>query len=271
MRIAVAGGTGTVGRHLTDLARSAGLEPVVIGRSTGIDLLTGAGLPAALAGVDAVIDVVNTPTLSAKASRRFFGTTTTTLLNAEADAGVRHHLALSIVNAATVSAGYYAGKALQEERVMRGAVPWTLLRATQFHEFAAQTLAEAQGEPWRWCPSCAPSPLRRVRLPRASSVSFSDRRAASPPPSPGRARRPWATWCVATPGPHGRARSSCRSGCRAGWAGRCVTVACCRHPAPNMARSLFRSGSRPTSGRPRPSDRVHCPVQLPRDIWDSIR
>lgn len=140
MRIAVAGGTGIVGRHLTDLATRAGLEPVVIARSTGIDLLTGAGLPAALDGVDAVIDVVNAPALSAKASRRFFGTTTATLLNAEADAGVRHHLALSIVNAATVSAGYYAGKALQEDRVMRGAVPWTLLRATQFHEFAAQTL-----------------------------------------------------------------------------------------------------------------------------------
>lgn len=143
MKIGVAGGTGTVGRHVTALARQNGHEPVVIGRSTGVDLLTGAGLSAALEGVDAVIDVVNTSTLSARASKKFFGTTTAILLKAEADAGVRHHVALSIVNAATVSAGYYAGKSLQEERVKRAPVPWTLLRATQFHEFAAQTLGRA--------------------------------------------------------------------------------------------------------------------------------
>lgn len=143
MKIAVAGGTGTVGRHVTDLVRHYGHDPVVIGRSAGVDLLTGTGLPAALDGVDAVIDVVNTSTLSGKAAKAFFGTTTATLLAAEAAAGVRHHLALSIVNAATVSAGYYAGKALQEEEVRRGAVPWTILRATQFHEFAAQTLTRS--------------------------------------------------------------------------------------------------------------------------------
>ncbi|MGY4858338.1 SDR family oxidoreductase [Cryobacterium sp. AP23] len=143
MKIAVAGGTGTVGRHVADLVRHYGHELVVIGRSAGIDLLTGKGLSAALDGVDSVIDVVNTPTLSAQASKKFFGTTTSTLLGAEADAGVRHHVTLSIVNAATIAAGYYAGKALQEERVKRGAVPWTILRATQFHEFAAQTLGRA--------------------------------------------------------------------------------------------------------------------------------
>ena len=143
MRIAIAGGTGTVGRHVTELVGRHGHEPVVLARSTGFDLLTGAGLSEALDGVDRVIDVVNTSTLSARASTRFFGTTTANLLRAEADAGVRHHVSLSIVNASTVSAGYYAGKARQEETVKRGAVPWTVLRATQFHEFAAQTLGRA--------------------------------------------------------------------------------------------------------------------------------
>ena len=142
MRIGVAGGTGTVGRHVTDLVRQHGHEPVVLCRSTGVDLLTGAGLSAALQGVDGVVDVANTSALSAKASKAFFGTSTATLLGAEADAGVRHHVTLSIVNAAKVAAGYYAGKSLQEERVTRGAVPWTILRATQFHEFAAQTLGQ---------------------------------------------------------------------------------------------------------------------------------
>ncbi|MCU1447402.1 MAG: 3-beta hydroxysteroid dehydrogenase [Cryobacterium sp.] len=140
MKIGVAEGTGTVGRHITDRIRQHGHEPVVLSWSTGVDLLTGDGLAAALDGVDGVIDVVNTAALSARASKRFFGTNTATLLTAEAAAGVRHHVALSIVNAARVAAGYYAGKALQEDRVERGPVPWTILRSTQFHEFAAQTL-----------------------------------------------------------------------------------------------------------------------------------
>jgi uncharacterized protein YbjT (DUF2867 family) len=140
VKIGVAGGTDAVGRHVTDLVRQNGHEPVVLGGSTGPDLLTGAGLVAALEGVSGVVDVVNTSTMSAKAAKRFFGTTTATLLGAEADAGVRHHVALSVVNASTVAAGYYAGKALQEETVRRSAVPWTILRATQVHEVAAQTL-----------------------------------------------------------------------------------------------------------------------------------
>jgi uncharacterized protein YbjT (DUF2867 family) len=141
VRIGVAGGTGTVGHHVTDLVRERGHDAVVLTRSTGLDLLTGTGLAAALDGVDGVVDVANTATLSAKASKRFFGGTTATLLNAEADAGVPHHVALSVVNSGRVAAGYYAGKALQEEKVAHGAVPWSILRSTQFHEFAAQTLA----------------------------------------------------------------------------------------------------------------------------------
>jgi len=140
VKIAVAGGTGTVGRHVTELVRRLGHENVVLARSTGFDLQTGAGLPAALAGVDAVIDVVSISTLSAAASSRFFGATTTNLLREGAAAGVRHHVSLSIVNASRVSAGYYAGKTVQEDTVAAGVVPWTILRATQFHEFAAQTL-----------------------------------------------------------------------------------------------------------------------------------
>ena len=140
MKIAVAGGTGTVGRHVTELVGRGGHESVVLTRSTGLDLRTGTGLVDALAGVDAVIDVVGIATLSAAASSRFFAATTANLLRAEEGAGVRHHVALSIVNASRVSAGYYAGKTVQEDTVTAGAVPWTLLRATQFHEFASQTL-----------------------------------------------------------------------------------------------------------------------------------
>lgn len=136
MRFAVAGGTGTVGRHVVDLARGNGHEVRVLSRSQGVDLTSGSGLD--LAGVDVVVDVASVQTQSAKQSKEFFGTVTRNLLAAEAKAGVGHHLALSIVGIDRAPAGYYAGKMLQEELVAAGAVPWTILRATQFHEFAQQ-------------------------------------------------------------------------------------------------------------------------------------
>ncbi|WP_229053037.1 SDR family oxidoreductase [Aeromicrobium sp. Leaf350] len=138
MKIAVAGGTGAVGAHVVELAREAGHEVVVLSRGTGVDLVEGTGLAAALAGVEAVVDVASTFTLDAEESRAFFGTTTRRLLEAEAAAGTCHHLALSIVGIDDAPHGYYAGKVLQEELVAAGPGPWTVLRATQFHEFAGQ-------------------------------------------------------------------------------------------------------------------------------------
>ncbi len=138
MRIAVAGGTGAVGTHVVELAREAGHDVVVLSRGTGVDLTTGAGLAESLVGVEAVVDVASTFTLDADESRTFFGETTRRLLEAEAAAGTGHHLALSIVGIDRAPHGYYAGKVLQEELVAAGPVPWTVLRATQFHEFAGQ-------------------------------------------------------------------------------------------------------------------------------------
>ncbi|WP_345752177.1 SDR family oxidoreductase [Microbacterium rhizophilus] len=137
-RIAVAGGTGTVGRHVIRAAQRAGHETVTITRSTGIDLITGVGLAAALEGVDVVIDVSSIATLSTRASISFFDTVTRNLLAAERAAGVGHHVALSIVGAAKSTSGYYAGKAAQERLLMASGDRWSILRATQFHEFAAQ-------------------------------------------------------------------------------------------------------------------------------------
>lgn len=138
MKIAVAGGTGAVGRHVVDVARETGHQPVVLTRSTGVDLVTGEGLADVLSGVDAVIDVASVRTVSDAASRAFFGAVTRNLLAAETAAGVRHHVALSIVGVDEAPHSYYAGKVLQEQLIEAGPVPWTILRATQFHEFAAQ-------------------------------------------------------------------------------------------------------------------------------------
>lgn len=136
MRIAVAGGTGVVGAHVVRLAREAGHEVSVLARSRGVDVVTGEGLD--LAGVDAVIDVTGPSTASAEKSQAFFETVARRLREAEREAGVRHHIALSIVGAAHAPHGYYAGKALQERLVASGDVPWSILRATQFFEFALQ-------------------------------------------------------------------------------------------------------------------------------------
>lgn len=134
-KLAVAGGTGLIGRMVVDAARAAGWQPVVLARSTGTDLVTGAGLDVALAGVDTVIDVSNIVTLNQRRAVAFFGTAAENLLRAEERAGVRHHLGLSIVGIDRVDTGYYAGKRRQEEVVTGGSVPWTILRSTQFHEF----------------------------------------------------------------------------------------------------------------------------------------
>lgn len=142
MRVAVAGGTGVVGRHVVAALAATGHDPVVLARSTGVDLLAGGtGVASALEGCAAVVDVTSVVTTSGTASTRFFGTITANLLAAGRQARIPHHIALSIIGAADNPAGYYAGKAEQERLLRASGDGWTILRATQFHEFAAQIAA----------------------------------------------------------------------------------------------------------------------------------
>src|SRR5690606_34015377 len=113
------------------VALERGHDILVLSRSEGVDLVSGSGVD--LTDVDAVIDASGP---SGGDSRLFFEAATNTLLSAGAAAGVKHHVALSIVGAAKHPHGYYAGKALQEQLVERGRVPWTVVRTTQFFEFA---------------------------------------------------------------------------------------------------------------------------------------
>ncbi|MFD1713434.1 SDR family oxidoreductase [Amnibacterium flavum] len=164
MKIAVAGGTGAVGRHVVDVVRERGHEPVVLARSTGADLITGSGLADRLDGVSSVVDVTSIAAQSGATSTRFFERVTENLLAAERRAGVGHHLALSIVGSDLAPHGYYAGKAAQERAVEQGAVPWTILRATQFHEFAPQILGRMRTGPLALIPvmRCQPVAAREV-------------------------------------------------------------------------------------------------------------
>ena len=157
--MAVAGGTGVVGRKVVGALREQGVEVRVLSRATGVDLVTGVGLDRALDGVTAVVDVANTSTTNARRSLAFFEATTTNLLRAARRAGVDHHLALSIVGIDRVDLGYYAGKRRQEQLVRAGEVPWTILRATQFHEFPAQVLSVTRKGPVAVVPRMRSQPV----------------------------------------------------------------------------------------------------------------
>jgi uncharacterized protein YbjT (DUF2867 family) len=145
MRVAVAGGTGLTGRHVVAGLTAAGHDPVVLARSEGVDLVAGTGLDEALASVSTVIDVSDLKTTRRRASAAFFTAASQNLLAAGQRAGVRHHVALSIVGIDRVDFGYYEGKRRQEELVLAGPVPGSVLRATQFHEFAGQFLDRTPG------------------------------------------------------------------------------------------------------------------------------
>ena len=152
MRIAVAGGTGVVGSHVVDALRAEGNDAVVLSRRTGVDLTAGAGLDAALDGVDAVIDTANVTTVSAGVATRFFEAATGNLVAAAARARVAHVVLLSIVGIDRIPHDYLAGKLAQERVVETGTVPWTILRATQFHEFAGQVFERAKVGPLHVAP-----------------------------------------------------------------------------------------------------------------------
>ncbi len=138
MRIAVAGASGHIGALTVSALEGRGHEVVRISRSLGMDCLTGEGLDEALEGVEATVDVTNTTATDRAEAVAFFGGVARNLLAAEHHAGVRHHVLLSIVGLDRVEGNaHYAGKREQERLVAAGPVPWTIVPATQFHDFAA--------------------------------------------------------------------------------------------------------------------------------------
>ncbi|GIF66524.1 LysR family transcriptional regulator [Asanoa ishikariensis] len=141
MRVAVIGGTGLVGRQTVAALEARGHDPVVVSRSTGVDVITGDGLEAALDGVGAVIDVISFESADRAEAESFFATETENLQAAEQRAGVGHHVLLSIVGVDNVEGNaHYAGKRIQQAMVSDGATPWTIVAATEFFDFAAMVV-----------------------------------------------------------------------------------------------------------------------------------
>lgn len=147
-----------MGRAVVAEAERRGHEVAVLARSKGVDLTSSIGLEEHLAGVDSVVDVTSVLTTSAAKSSDFFRRVTTNLLVAGGRAGVRHHVALSIIGAAEIDAGYYAGKAAQEETVLAHPTG-TIVRAAQFHDFGLQTLPRTRLGPLVLVPTIRSQPV----------------------------------------------------------------------------------------------------------------
>jgi uncharacterized protein YbjT (DUF2867 family) len=146
VKIVVIGGTGRLGEKVVHRLVAQGHDPVPASPTTGVDIITGEGLADAMVGADVVVDVANAPVWDDDAVREFFTASTRNLLAAERDAGVGHHLAVTIVGADRApDSGYLSAKVAQEAEIEAGAIPYTILRATPFFEFLAE-IAETGAE-----------------------------------------------------------------------------------------------------------------------------
>ncbi|GGN48066.1 LysR family transcriptional regulator [Streptomyces albiflavescens] len=154
MKVVVIGGTGLIGSKLVGKLNDHGHEAVAAAPNTGVNTLTGEGLAEVLEGASVVVDVSNSPSFEDQAVMDFFRTSTTNLLKAEAEAGVQHHVALSVVGTERLQeSGYFRAKQAQEELIKASGIPYSIVHATQFFEFMKGIAAEAtKGDTVRLAP-----------------------------------------------------------------------------------------------------------------------
>jgi uncharacterized protein YbjT (DUF2867 family) len=162
MKVVVIGGSGLIGTKVVNNLRAAGHDVLAASPSSGVNAITGEGLREAVAGAQVVVDVANAPSWEDKAVLEFFETSGRNLLAAEAEAGVRHHVALSVVGTdRLLASGYFRGKMAQENLIKAASIPYTIIRATQFFEFVggiAQSSSNGQS----------------IRNPRLGKTKFGD-------------------------------------------------------------------------------------------------
>jgi uncharacterized protein YbjT (DUF2867 family) len=155
MKIVIIGGTGLIGTKLASKLRQKGHDVSPAAPSTGVNTITGEGLDKAVSGADIVVDVANSPSFEDSAAMNFFKTSGRNLLAAEAKAGVRHHVALSIVGTDRLpECGYFLAKLAQENLIKASTIPYSILRATQFFEFVGGIVdSSADGQTIRLSPA----------------------------------------------------------------------------------------------------------------------
>ncbi|MGG3312282.1 SDR family oxidoreductase [Paenibacillus lautus] len=163
MKIVVIGGSGLIGKKLVNNLRQLGHETLAASPSLGISTITGEGLAEALKGADIVVDVANSPNFEDQAVLEFFETSGRNLLAAEAAAEVKHHVALSVVGTDRLpDSGYLRAKVAQEKLIRGAAIPYTIVRATQFFEFAGAIAYTATEEETVRLPSGLVQPIAAV-------------------------------------------------------------------------------------------------------------
>jgi uncharacterized protein YbjT (DUF2867 family) len=195
-KIAVAGVTGRVGRHVVDVLEEQGRDVVAISRSAGIDVVTGEGLAEALRDVDSLVDATSGASPEQQAATDFFTAATRNMQELGARAGVRRIVVVSIIGTDRFTVGYGAAKQAHERAMLAGPTPATIVRAAQFHEFVAQLMD--------WADRTARSTYRRC-APSWSPPTPSPRRSPTSPPGAGRGQRAGPTECRSSRSP-GRAR-----------------------------------------------------------------
>ena len=155
MKIVVIGGSGLIGSNVVNRLRQKGHEVVAASPNSGVNTLTGEGVVAAVKGAQVVVDVANSPSFEDKAVMEFFQTSARNLAVAAAAAGVKHHVALSVVGADRLpESGYLRAKLVQEELIKASGIPYTILRSTQFFEFIGRIAdSAAEGDVIRLSPA----------------------------------------------------------------------------------------------------------------------
>ncbi|MEY9587591.1 uncharacterized protein YbjT (DUF2867 family) [Sinorhizobium fredii] len=169
MKIVIIGGTGLIGSKTVDRLRKQGHEVIAASPNTGVNTITGEGLAEALAGTDVVIDLANSPSFEDKAVMEFFETSGRNLMAAEKVAGVKHHIALSVVGTERLQeSGYFRAKLAQERLIKASSLPYTIVHSTQFMEFLSGALPSPAPSARRCTcppPMCSRSPPTTWRMP----------------------------------------------------------------------------------------------------------
>ena len=187
MKIAVAGATGRVGRHVVDVLKAEGHDVVAMSRSSGVDVVTGQGLALALTGVECIIDAATGPSPDQKAATEFFTAAARNLHQAGERAGVRRMVVVSIIGTDRFTAGYGAAKIAHEKAMLSGPIPVRVLRAAQFHEFVAQLVEWGRQGEVSLVPSMRIQPVAARTVAQALADLATDPESA---PAPGSSEVP---------------------------------------------------------------------------------
>jgi uncharacterized protein YbjT (DUF2867 family) len=193
-KIAVAGATGRVGRHIVEVLEDRGHEVVAMSRSTGVDVITGDGLAEALAGVDCIVDAATGPSTDQEAATEFFTTAARNLQEVGKRSGVKRIVVVSIIGTDRFTAGYGAAKLAHEQASLSGPIPVRILRAAQFHEFVSQLVD------WGRQAEVSRVPEMRTQLVAARTVARGLADLATDPES-GLAPRSSSAWISEIAGP----------------------------------------------------------------------